>query len=175
MQIIQENHAFRLGRAMRALADAVNDEAYQVLQQMAIDRASHMPNGNLSPYGIKQCADYLEAALAQIKTVARAAVRDHAVRDPYMVVEQHEEDTLLDHLRDRLYTMQWTREDNSKTQKRRTVEQVMQTVIIRGVPAEMDALNSYGETGLVIEVTYAEVWRALYEVRHLARAILWAD
>lgn len=165
------NHAFRLGKAMVALSSAVNQDAYAKLQEMAIERSQKDARGMLTPYGVKTCAGFLECALGQLKTVARDAVRQHAKRDPLATqMYSNPEGGLWC----RIEEMRWRREHNSE-QERKTVDQVLWSSIVRGVPSECSSNNTYGRMGLVVEVTYADTWRALYEVAPMEEAILWAN
>lgn len=111
-----------------------------------------------------------------ILRVARAAVRDHAVRDPLTDYWGYDGP---DWLIDRLLLLRENRENGRRyaQQKRRTVQDVVSDAEVLGCARDANhggGLRDYAEE-IVIRVRYAETWGADYAVAPSLPALCWAD
>lgn len=112
--------------------------------------------------------------------VARAAVRDHAPRDvlaeKQATLDRGDRELVRELVKDHAWQIQereWFTH-HLPEQRRRSVAQTLATAKILGRGSDHD--RKYGhDDGLVIDVTYAETWGAVYEARPNGDVSLWMD
>lgn len=105
---------------------------------------------------------------ALVLRATRAAVRDHAPRDPLTVA--------TDGLLDRLYMLQETRHHHWHEQARRTVADALTTAVVVGRASDLTSAKYVRAADeIVVRVTYAETWLADYAVAPGLPALCWAD
>ena len=133
---------------------------------------------------------------AMLLRVARAAVRDHAIRDPlaYYGDEEFDPDgrwmpplwgsTRTEMAVDRLLHMSEMRDSKRSRgtaaflwgeQERRTVEETLSDATVLGLASDFDPRYSRHAAEIVIRVRYAEPWMADYAVGPQLPPSCWQD
>lgn len=177
-----------IGRAM--LCDSRATES-QLLETAAAIRGTSVGGHNRAAR-MRRVADDLESRAHRRMTLraVRAAVRDHARRDPYAVplgdllepISPHECGPDCAHLvmlRERLDAIGFARGGqlgpNFPEQSRRTVRDAIRDAKVEGRATELDSGYERHRDEIVISVRYAETWLATYAVAPDSRAVCWMD
>lgn len=141
---------------------------------------------------IRRVADALRARAhgRMIVRAVRAAVADHARRDPLAepldldIVGDRSFDgstiyTRADAVRYRLDAIRFARGgmrgETFPEQARRTVREALKDAKVEGLASDLDNGYQRHRDEIVIDVRYAETWRATYAVAPDGRAVCWID
>lgn len=174
----------------RAMLDDSRATESQLLETAAAIRGTSVGGHNRAAR-MRRVADDLESRAHRRMTLraVRAAVRDHARKDPYteplnvevgeIVPWQDGIYSLADAVRDRLDAISFARGGQlgraRAEQSRRSVRDALRDAKVEGCAADLDCGYERHRDEIVISVRYAETWLATYAVAPDSRAVCWMD